>query len=96
MGIPMIDWTVSVGNIIQIVAFLGAGLAMFFAMRADIRVIRHDLGNLKQRQNDLNEAFTQLGKILTQVAVQDQRIVAIEKTVDELRHGQGFVNPMRS
>jgi hypothetical protein len=30
------------------------------------------------------------------VAVQDQRLVAIEKTVDELRHGQGFVSPMRT
>lgn len=96
MGLPVIDWTVSVGNILQVIAFIGAGLAMFFAMRADIRVIRHDLSNIKERQNILNEAFTQLGNILTKVAVQDERLNAMAKDIDEMRHGQGFVNPMRS
>lgn len=96
MGLPVIDWTISVGNLLQIIAFVGGGVWAFFALRADVRVVKHDMSNIKQRQDDLNEAFTQLGTILTKVAVQDQRLVAIEKTVDELRHGQGFVNPMRS
>lgn len=81
-----------VGNAIQILSICGAGLMMFFAMRGDIRVIRHDISNLQKGQESLNEAFKQLGAILTQVAVQDTRISMIEKDVDELRHGEGFVN----
>lgn len=92
----MIDWTVNVGNLIQIVVVIGGGMWIFMSLRADVRIVRHDMANMKQRQDDLNEAFTQLGTILKQVAVQDQRLNQIEKTVDELRHGQGFVNPMRS
>ena len=93
---PVIDWTLNVGSIIQLAVLVVGGVAAFFAVRTDVRVIRHDVGNLKQRQDDLNEAFTQLGTILTRVAVQDERLVSIERRVDELRHGQGFVNPMRS
>ena len=103
LGLPMIDWTVNVGNIIQIVVIIGGGMWMFMSLRADVRVVRHDMNNLKERQSALNEAFTQLGTILRQVAVQDERIAQwgarverMEKTIDELRHGQGFINPMRS
>lgn len=87
----LIDWTITFGNLIQIAAFVGGGLFMFFTMRSDIRVLRHDVGYIEDRISTLNEAFTQLGKILTQVAVQDSRLGMIEKAVDEIRHGQGFI-----
>lgn len=96
MGQIVIDWNVSVGNIIQILVIAGGGLWVFFTLRADVRIIKHDIGNMKQRQDDLSEAFTQLGNILTKVAVQDERLNQMSKTIDELRHGQGYVSPMRS
>lgn len=92
----MIDWTVNVGNIIQIVVVIGGGMWIFMSLRADVRVVRHDMNNMKQRQEDLGEAFKQLGDILKQVAVQDERINQMNRTIDELRHGQGYVSPMRS
>ena len=94
--LPMIDWQVSVGNLLQIIVIVGGGLWVFFTLRADVRIMRHDMQNLKERQSALNDAFGTLGEILRQVAVQDQRLVAIEKTVDELRHGQGFISPIRT
>jgi hypothetical protein len=39
----------------------------------------------------LTEAFRQLGKVLTQVAIQDNRINNMEKRLDELAHGKGIV-----
>lgn len=87
----MIEWTVSVGNLIEIAAIVGGALTMFFAMRSDIRVLGHDVKRIELRQDTLGQAFTQLGNILTKVAVQDTRIGMIEKSFDELRHGQGFV-----
>lgn len=87
----MFDWTISVGNIIQIGTFIGTCIWMFLSMRSDIRVIRHDLSFVEKGLQNLNEAFSQLGTILTQVAVQDNRLGMMEKAVDELRHGQGFI-----
>lgn len=92
----MIDWSISVGSMIQMVLIIGGGMWVFQALRADVKIIRHDMATMKQRQDDLGEAFTQLGTILTQVAVQDERLNQMAKTIDELRHGQGYVNPMRS
>jgi hypothetical protein len=103
VGWAMIDPTVSVGNLLQMIVIVVGGLSVFFALRADVRVMRHDMNNLKERQESLSEAFKQLGDILRQVAVQDERLVeqsrrigAVEKTIDELRHGKGFISPMTS
>lgn len=87
----ILEYSISLGTILQTVVYTAAAIAFFFTMRNDINIIKHDMDNLHQSQRSLNEAFSQLGKILTQVAVQDNRIVMIEKYVDELRHGQGFV-----
>lgn len=87
----MIDWTVSVGNLLQIGAFVILGITMFLTMRGDINILRHDVQSLEKGQLILNEAFAQLGTILTQVAVQDNRLLMIEKSMDDLKHGQGFV-----
>ena len=92
----MIDWTVNVGNLLQIAVVVGGGMWVFQSLRADVRIVKTEIDNLTKRQDQLGEAFKQLGDILRQVAVQDQRIVQLDKIVDELRHGQGFVNPMRS
>lgn len=87
------DWTVNIGNLaLQSVIYFGTALWFILSMKSDIRVLRHDFRALEDKQVVLNEAFTQLGKILTQVAVQDTRLNMIEKTVDELRHGKGYIS----
>lgn len=66
-------------------------LAFFLALRNDINSLKGDINHIKENQKSLQEAFTQLGNILTKVAVQDTRLSMIEKKLDELSHGQGFV-----
>lgn len=92
----VIDWTISVGNLLQIAAFLVVGVLAFATLRADIRVLRHDMKNVQQEQEVVSETMTHLSSVLTTVAVQNVRLDRAEKTIDEMRHGQGFVNPMRS
>lgn len=73
---------------------LGAigALAFFFALRNEILGLKSDVEHIKENQRALSEAFTQLGNILTKVAVQDVRLQMIEKKLDELAHNRGFVN----
>jgi hypothetical protein len=92
----MIDWTINLGHILTIIVLVTGGAGVFYALRTDVVVIKNDMSALKSRQDALGEAFTQLGNILTKVAVQDERLNQMSKTIDEMRHGQGFVNPMRS
>ena len=88
---PFIDYTISLGNILTIVSVVGSVMAVILNMKGDISIVKHDIHYLQQSHKALTEAFAQLGKVLTQVAVQDQRINMLEKRVDELAHGKGLV-----
>jgi hypothetical protein len=92
----VIDWTISIGNIITMALAAIGAIGAFYALRTDIRILRHDLKNVQLRQDVLGETLNNVSATLTTVAVQDERITQLSKTVDEMRHGQGFVNPMRS
>lgn len=92
----VIDWTISVGNLLQIAVFLVVGIGAFFALRTDIKILHNQVRIINDRQDDLATTTTNISNTLTTVAVQGERINQMSKTIDEMRHGQGFVNPMRS
>lgn len=89
--IPMFDNSITAGNLLTIFAVVGSVTTFIWSMRADIGIVKRDIDYLQQSHKALTEAFNQLGKILTSVAVQDQRINMLEKRVDELSHGKGYV-----
>lgn len=89
---PMIEYTVSLGNILTIITVVGAVMTFIWNMKGDINIVKNDVRYLQESQKALTEAFSQLGKILTAVAVQDTRINMIEKKMDELAHGHGYVD----
>ncbi len=87
----VIEWTMTIGSLLQTFVISLGVIGAFYAMKQDISLLKNDIKHLNEGQKALTEAFTQLGKILTQVAVQDNRINMIEKRMDEMAHGQGFV-----
>lgn len=77
--------------IIKIALLTFGAIGFFLALRNDISSLRGDISNIKESQKSLQEAFAQLNSILTKVAVQDVRLNMIDKKLDELAHGQGYV-----
>lgn len=88
---PVIDYTISVSNIITVLCVTGSVMGLLYTMKGDIMIVKHDLHYLQESHKTLTEAFRQLGKVLTQVAVQAERINNVEKRVDDLAHGKGMV-----
>lgn len=60
-------------------------------MKNQLSLMKNDIEHLEEAQRSLAEAFKQLGRVLTSVAVQDNRLTMIEKRIDELAHGKGLV-----
>jgi len=87
----MIDYQISIGNIVTIFTVVASVMGLVYTMKGDITIVKHDIHYLQKSHEALTEAFAQLGKVLTQVAVQDQRINMVEKRLDELAHGDGMV-----
>jgi hypothetical protein len=92
MGFDMVfDATITIGNVIEILTIAGGGFLFLMRTGGDIRVMKTDMTHLKGTVGTLSTAFDKLGTVLTQVAVQDTRLVSLEKRLDELAHGRGFV-----
>ena len=87
----MIDWSVSLGNIITILTVIASVIGLVYNLKADIVLLQNDVVHLEKAQVTMTDAFSNMGKILTSVAVQDTRITMIEKKLDELSHGKGYV-----
>ena len=87
----MIDWTVSLGNIITIFTVIASVIGLVYNMKSDIVLLQNDVTHLEKSQENITEALSNMGKVLTAVAVQDTRITMVEKKLEELSHGKGYV-----
>lgn len=78
-------------TVLKMAVIIFGAFGFYYAIKNDISSLKSEINHVKENQRGLAEAFTQLGNILTKVAVQDARMQMLEKRVDELSHGQGFI-----
>jgi enoyl-[acyl-carrier-protein] reductase (NADH) len=91
----MIDWTLNIGTIVQILVLAGGALTFVFAVKGDVTKVKENITDIKEELKELRKVFT------TQVD-HDGRLSRVEKDVrdlrsdiKELRHGEGFVFPLK-
>lgn len=82
----MIEQTITVGNIIEIISIIGGGIAVFVTLRATV-------GNLKEQVIGMQSEIKKLADVITRMAVTDIRLTNLEQDLRELRHGRGFIQP---
>jgi prefoldin subunit 5 len=66
----MLDWTISVGNIIQVVTLIGAGISVFLG--------------LSFRLKGLEKEVEKLSTVVVTLAIQTTKIDHIQKRIEEL------------
>ena len=79
-----IDPAIRVGDLITLAAFLLGGLSFAWSMRGDLKMLARDVRAHGQK-------IDKLETIITAQAVQDQRITDLDRRIEELRHGRGFI-----
>lgn len=84
----MIEQTITVGNIIEIVSIVGGGVLVFATLRATV-------GNLQEQVKEMQAEIKKLSDVITRMAVTDIRLTNLEQDIRELRHGRGFVQGER-
>lgn len=71
----VVDWSVSVGNLLTLLGFAGGGLGFVFAVRRDVAVLATRLGPIEA-------AVVKLTEVLQTLARQDERLKVIERDVE--------------
>jgi UDP-N-acetylglucosamine transferase subunit ALG13 len=91
-GLPFVfSWNINIGHIFIALGAVAGAAAILSGFKHELKVVQVNLKQLDEKQVALTTAFTQLSNVLTTVAVQDNRLQMLEKQLDEIRHGQGFI-----
>jgi len=89
LGISVvIEQTITIGNIIEIVSIIAGGITVFVTLRNTVSNIKDDVIGMQLE-------LKKLADIVTKMAVTDVRLTNVEQDIRELRHGRGFVQGER-
>jgi hypothetical protein len=80
----VIDYTITVGNLVEIASIIGGGILVMVTLRGDV-------ANMKAEVGEIQVEIKKIGDVLINQADQNRRIIHLEEDVRELRHGRGFV-----
>lgn len=91
----MIEWTLNVGTIVQIVVVAAGIFAFIYSVKGDVSMVKENI-------TDIKDELKELRKVLTTQVDHDGRIERLEQDYrdlradfKELRHGEGFVFPLK-
>jgi len=98
----MIDWTVKLGDLIQIGFIIGGAFGLYFNIRGSVKELKLTMGFVQKSFEDKTEAqnekidrqaeeISKLGNLVVLVGRYEERMSALQEDVKELRHGRGFV-----
>lgn len=82
----MIDYTITVGNIIEIGSIVGGGLLVLVTLR-------NTVNNLTDDMSDMKTEIKKVAEVLVTMAVTTKRLDHAEEDIRELKHGRGFIQP---
>ena len=80
----MIDYTITIGNIIEVSAIVGGGALALITLRSTVN-------NLKDDMTDMKTEIKKVGEVLVKMAVTQTRLDNVEQDIRDLKHGRGFI-----
>lgn len=84
----VIDYTISIGNIIEIGSIISGGLLVLITLRGDVATMKVEVGEIQSE-------IKKIGDVLVNQADQNRRIIHLEEDLRDLRHGRGFIQGPR-
>jgi ethanolamine ammonia-lyase small subunit len=81
----VIDFTINVGHIIQILLIAGGGISALAVMRNIVATLKSDMTDMKSELRKLSE-------VLVILAVTSKRLDNVEEDIRDMKNGRGFIN----
>lgn len=85
------DATINLGHILTFIGFAIGGLGVIWALKSDVKVLTRELGTMTDRLSGLEKKWDRVADAMTSIAVQESRLNSMDRRIDDLQHGRGFV-----
>lgn len=95
MGKIVMDWTLNIGAVVQILVLAAGALIFTFAVKRDVTEVKDDLTDMKNELKELREVFTRQVDHDGRLLRAEQDIRDMRNDIKEMRHGEGFVFPLK-
>jgi len=86
-----IDWTISIGSLIQVVVILVGGLSVLVTLRNTVSGLKEDVTCIQYELRKMGDILTKMAVAETRLDNADTRIAQIESDIRDLRKGVGWV-----
>lgn len=90
-----VDWTISVGNIIQIAAILGGGLLVLVTLKNTVSILQRDVASIQTEIKKMGDILTKMAVAETRLDNTDTRLTNVERDIRDLRRGDGWIHGHR-
>jgi hypothetical protein len=91
----MIEQTITVGNIIEIISIIGGGLTVFATLKNTVANIKVEVSGMQAEIKKLGDILIAQADMRGEMKVLETRLFSAEQDIRELRHGEGFVKGSR-
>lgn len=95
---PIIDYTFTIGNILEILAIIGGGIGFLIRVNGKMTGITNEVSDLKEDISEIKKDIVKLGDVMVKLAVSDERANATDRRMEslendyrELRKGNGWI-----
>lgn len=85
------DATINLGHVLTFIGFAIGGLGVIWALKSDVRLLASELESMTKRLGGLETKWEKVADALRDIAVQEVRLNHIDRRIDDLQHGRGFV-----
>lgn len=86
------DWGIKFGDLLTVGSALLVAAAFLFRKGGDYEKLRMAVTTALDQISELKTDIKQMGKVLTELAVQKEQITMLTKWYDELRRGVGRIS----
>lgn len=87
----VIDYTITMGNLIEISSIIGGGILVLTTLKSDVSALKTGANEVRFDLGEMQAEIKKIGEVLITQADQNRRIMHLEEDVRELRHGHGFI-----
>lgn len=91
----VIDYTITVGNIIEVGAMVGGGLTVFLTLKNNVAALKEDLVAVQAEVKKFGDILVSMARFDEKLSNLDRRVTVHDNKIDELQHGEGFVQGSR-
>jgi hypothetical protein len=84
-------YALDIGDILKVLVYLGAGLWFISRMQGRVDMLTKEIKALQGVVEQQSQQLASFAKVLIDLARQEERLNAIDRRVEDLRRGRGFI-----